>query len=76
MNDDKLPATASKSEARDATRDAAQRGEFEQTGRRAATRTVGVYDRPTGRARLSLPLLLLMILAALVSVVVTARFLF
>ena len=76
MNDDKLPATDSTSEAGKATRHAPRRGEFEQTGQRATTRTVGVYDRPSGRARLSLPILLIMILAALVSVVAATRFLF
>jgi hypothetical protein len=77
MNDDKLPATAFKSEAGDATRRTAQRVESEQAGRpTAATRTVGVYERPSGRARLPPPLLLIVILAALVSVIVTIRFLF
>jgi hypothetical protein len=79
MNDDKLPATnTANTEARDpARRAAAERGGFEQAGQRAATtRTVGVYDRPARRAGLSLPLLVIMILAALVSVIITARFLF
>jgi hypothetical protein len=78
MSDDKLPAMAFKSEAGDATRRTAQRVESEQAGRPTATttRTVGVYERPSGRARLPLPLLLIVILAALVSVIVTIRFLF
>ncbi|MCA1566414.1 MAG: hypothetical protein LC803_12395 [Acidobacteria bacterium] len=74
MNVDKLPATASKSE----TGNAARPGGFEQTGRRATTttRTVGVYERPARRMKVSLPLVIILILAALVSVVATARFLF
>jgi hypothetical protein len=74
MNMDKLPATASKSE----TGNAARPGGSEQTGRRAATttRTVGVYDRPARSMKVSLPLVIILILAALVSVVATARFLF
>ena len=82
MNDnDKLPATdiiTGGREARDPARGAAAagRGEFAPAGQRAATRTVGVYDRPARRAKLSLPLIVIMILAALVSVVVAARFLF
>ncbi|HEV2880313.1 MAG TPA: hypothetical protein VGX24_03310 [Pyrinomonadaceae bacterium] len=76
-NVDKLPATASESE----TGDAARPGGFEQTGgRRAAatttTRTVGVYERPAQRTKVSLPLVIILILAALVSVVAAARFLF
>jgi hypothetical protein len=76
MNDDKLPATGPAPEARDPARRGAKQGEFEQAGQSATTRTVGVYDRPAQRAGLSLPLLVIMILAALVSVVVTVRFLF
>jgi hypothetical protein len=76
MNDDKQLATGSISEARDPARRAAERGDFRQAGQSATTRTVGVYDRPARRAGLSLPLLVIMILAALVSVVVAARFLF
>ena len=62
MNNDKLPATDSEPAA----------AERETASRRA----VGVYDRPAQRAGLSRPLLVIMILAALVSVIVTARFLF
>lgn len=79
MNEDKLSATASGAEAGDAARRATPRVDFEQTGGRATaatTRTVGVYARPAQRTRLSLPFILIMILAVLVSVVVTARFLF
>lgn len=73
MSEDKLPATASESE----TGDAARPGGFEQAARRSGTtRTVGVYDRPAQRMKMSLPLVIILILAALVSVVATARFLF
>ncbi len=87
MNSDKLPATDSAPAAGDAARRpggtlpaapraaAAQRGTA-APGETASRRAVGVYDRPAQRAGLSRPLLVIMILAALVSVVVTARFLF
>jgi len=75
MNDDKLPA-ASTSAAGNVARHIAPTVETGQAGRRAATRTVGVYDRPARRARLSLPLVIILILSALVSVVAAARFLF
>ncbi|HYG11165.1 MAG TPA: hypothetical protein VD835_14550 [Pyrinomonadaceae bacterium] len=42
----------------------------------AATRTVGVYERPARRAGLSLPLVVILILSVLISVVAAARFLF
>ncbi|HZG51268.1 MAG TPA: hypothetical protein VEZ40_03950 [Pyrinomonadaceae bacterium] len=72
--DDKLTATASAPAAMgDAARETAQQSDFAPTGGR---RAVGVYERPAQRARLSLPLLVILILAALVSVVATARFLF
>lgn len=77
MSEDKLPATASESETGNAARHAARPGGFEQAARRSgATRTVGVYERPARRMKMSLPLVIILILAALVSVVATARFLF
>lgn len=74
MRDDKLSAAATRSGAGDAGRP----GKFEQAGERqeATRRTVGVYERPARAGKLPLPLLVILILAALVSVVVTARFLF
>ena len=74
MNVNKLSATDSESE----TGNAARPGEFEQAARRATTttHTVGVYERPAQRMKVSLPLVVIMILAALVSVVIAARFLF
>ncbi|MCA1556417.1 MAG: hypothetical protein LC747_06975 [Acidobacteria bacterium] len=77
MSNDRLPATALKSEADDTARHGVGMVEFGQTGRQAAPRrTVGVYDRPVGRARLSLPMLVILILSALVSVIAAARFIF
>lgn len=78
MGEDKLPATASESEPGDAARGAARPGGFEQAAPRsgATRRTVGVYERPAQRMKVSLPLVIILILAALVSVVATARFLF
>ncbi|MDQ1591440.1 MAG: hypothetical protein QOG71_2067 [Pyrinomonadaceae bacterium] len=80
MSNDKLPATTSASTTGDAAGRAAWRDKFEQTGRQAVEkttrRTVGVYERPARRAKLSLPLVVILILAALVSIVATARFLF
>lgn len=81
MNDDKLPATAFKSEARDASGRTARTDGFEQTGQppkatRVERRTVGVYERPAQRARLPLPLLVILILASLISLVLSVRFLF
>jgi hypothetical protein len=84
MNHDKLPATGSEP-AGDAARRAPQRPggtvpaaqrETAAQGETASRRAVGVYERPAQRAGLSRPLLVIMILAALVSVIVTARFLF
>ena len=77
MSEDKFSATVSKSEMGNATRPEARPGGLEGVGqRRPATRTVGVYERPAQRMKMSLPLVVILILAALVSVVVTARFLF
>ena len=75
MSDDRQ-ATAFKSEAGDAAQRVAGAGEFEQSGPRTATRrTVGVYERPARRAKLSLPLIIILILVSLISLVLSARFL-
>ncbi|HEY1403884.1 MAG TPA: hypothetical protein VGB05_07150 [Pyrinomonadaceae bacterium] len=75
--DEKFPTAADARGAADAARGNTRPSEVGLTVPRAATRrTVGVYDRPARRARLSLPLLVILILSALVSVVVAARFLF
>ncbi|HEV2802922.1 MAG TPA: hypothetical protein VGW12_20825 [Pyrinomonadaceae bacterium] len=73
MSDNKATATKFGAEAasRAARRDVPP-SSFNQESRRA----VGVYDRPARRARLSLPLVVILILSALVSVVAAARFLF
>ena len=77
MNHDKLPATGFKSETGEAARRAAQTGGFEQgRGQTARHRTVGVYERPARRAKLSLPLIVILILASLISLVLSVRFLF
>ena len=78
MGDDKLPAKTFTSKAGDAARSGARPAAGGRAGIPAAThRTVGVYERPAaGRAKLSAPLLIILILAALVSAVATARFLF
>lgn len=78
MSEDKLPATGFKSAWGEAARRAARPGESGQTAQRATTRpTVGVYERPAQRrARLSLPLIVILILASLVSLVLSVRFLF
>lgn len=78
MSDDKLPATAFKTDWGEAALRAARVGESAQARPQAATtrRTVGVYERPARRAKLSLPLVVILILAALVSFVLSARFLF
>ena len=83
MSEDKFPATASEpaTVSESGTGNAARRGGFEPGGgggRQAAvtTRTVGIYERPAQRMKVSLPLVIILILAALVSVVATARFLF
>ncbi|HEX8129132.1 MAG TPA: hypothetical protein VF527_08535 [Pyrinomonadaceae bacterium] len=79
MDGDKLPANDSEPEARDAAQRSVRPFEFEPNARRATPttrRTVGIYERPAQRARLSLPLVVILILSALVSVVAAARFLF
>ena len=78
MSEDRLPATALQSDWGEAARRAARQGEPEQNGRRATTttRTVGVYERPARRAKLSLPVIVILILATLVSLILSARFLF
>ncbi len=77
MNDEKFPATAFKSEVGEDARRSVQSDESGQTGQQAATRrTVGVYDRPAARARLPLPVLVLLILASVISLVLSLRFLF
>lgn len=50
--------------------------ETERRAGAATRRTVGVYERPARRTKLSLPLVIILILSALVSIVATARFLF
>jgi hypothetical protein len=42
----------------------------------ATRRTFGVYERPAARSGLSLPVIVIMILATLVSLVLSVRFLF
>jgi hypothetical protein len=88
MSGDKLRATAFKTETGGAARGQQHADarplesapETERPGAAAAAsttrRTVGVYERPAQRARLSLPLVVILILSALVSVVTAVRFLF
>ena len=77
MSDNRLPATALKSDWGEAAKRAARIGESTQTARREETRrTVGVYERPARRAKLSLPLLVILILVTLISLVLSVRFLF
>jgi hypothetical protein len=77
MSDNRLPTTAFKSEWGEAAQRAARAGEFEGTGQRTTTRrTVGVYERPARRAKLSLPFIVILILATLISLILSARFLF
>jgi len=77
MNRDKLTATDPRSDAGAASRRDVAPGASAQAGRHdGARRTLGVYERPSQRARLSLPLVVILILSALVSVVAAARFLF
>ncbi|HEY0099900.1 MAG TPA: hypothetical protein VGB76_13210 [Pyrinomonadaceae bacterium] len=81
MSEDRLPVTGLKSDGGDAARRDAPSvasGESVQSRPRTATmqRTVGVYERPAQRTRLSLPLLVIVILATLISVVLSVRFLF
>lgn len=76
MGDDGLPATGFKADAHDAAQRATPPFEFEQPARRAAMRrTVGVYERPARGAKLSLPLLAILILVTLISLVLSVRFL-
>jgi hypothetical protein len=73
MNEDRLPATGFKPDEADAGRP----GESVKAESRTATRgTVGIYERPSRRAKLSLPLLVILILATLISLVLSIRFLF
>ncbi|HEX8457491.1 MAG TPA: hypothetical protein VF656_09355 [Pyrinomonadaceae bacterium] len=78
MSDDKATTTKFDREAvaRGATHESAPTPQgFNQAARRAAA--VGVYERPSRvGARLSLPLVVILILSALVSIVAAARFLF
>lgn len=79
MSGDKLSAAAAEPEAGSTARTAARPVESGEAGRPAATttrRTVGVYERPAQRTKLSLPLIVILILSALVSVVTAVRFLF
>lgn len=79
MSEDRLPATALESDWGEAARRAVrQQGEPVQHGRQTAktTRTVGVYERPARRTKLSLPVIVIMILATLISVILSVRFLF
>jgi len=87
MSGDKLQATAFKTETGGAARGQQHADarplesapNIERPGAAAASttrRTVGVYERPAQRARLSLPLVVILILSALVSVVTAVRFLF
>lgn len=79
MGEDRIPATALQSDWGEAARRAARPGEPVQNGRQAAaaaTRTVGVYERPARRTKLSLPVIVILILATLISLVLSVRFLF
>lgn len=76
MSNERLPATALKSDWGEAARRAARLGELEQTERQTTRRTVGVYERPARRAKLSLPLIVILILVTLISIVLSIRFLF
>jgi len=84
MSGDKLQATGFKTETGGAAEQHAGARPFESeqkterltTAASTTRRTVGVYERPAQRARLSLPLVVILILSALVSVVTAVRFLF
>lgn len=77
MSDHRLQAMPLKSDADDAAERATWSEKFEQAARPAATRrTVGVYERPAARTGLSLPVIVIMILATLISLVLSVRFLF
>lgn len=77
MNEDRLPATGFKSDAGDAAGRAARGIEPARAGRKASMRrTVGVYERPAQRGKLSLPMIVILILVSLISLVLSVRFLF
>jgi hypothetical protein len=78
MSNERLPAKPLKSDWGEAAKRAAQQGKSTQAARREATRrTVGVYERPPQRrGKLSFPLIVIMILALLISLVLSIRFLF
>ena len=78
MSEDRIPATALQSDWGEAARRAARQGKPVQNGQQASTttRTVGVYERPARRAKFSLPVIVILILATLISLVLSARFLF
>jgi hypothetical protein len=78
MSDDRLPAIPFKSEAGDAAQRATWSDKFEHAARPSAAtrRTVGVYERPAARTGLSLPVIVILILATLISLVLSVRFLF
>lgn len=79
MSEDRIPATALQSDWGEAARRAARQGKPVQNGQPTAaktTRTVGVYERPARRAKFSLPVIVIMILATLISVILSVRFLF
>jgi len=79
MSDDKLPATGFKTDWAEAAQRAARAGESVQAQQQQATtmrRTVGVYERPARRTKLPLSLIVILILATLISLVLSARFLF
>lgn len=80
MSEDRIPSTALQSDWGEAARRAARQGKPVQNGQQTAaaktTRTVGVYERPARRTSLSLPVIVIMILATLISVILSVRFLF
>ncbi|HEX8423783.1 MAG TPA: hypothetical protein VF634_10250 [Pyrinomonadaceae bacterium] len=77
MNESRLPATGFKSDGGDATGRGARSAEPVGAERKASMRrTVGVYERPAQRGKLSLPLIVILILATLISLVLSVRFLF
>lgn len=81
MSDDRLPATTfkpqAKSKAGEAARPTERQSETELTGQGAGMRrTVGVYERPEQRGKLSLPVIVILILVSLISVVLSVRFWF
>ena len=80
MSKDRIPASVLQSDWGEAARRAARQGKPVQNGQQAAatttTRTVGVYERPARRAKFSLPVIVIMILATLISLIISARFLF